>query len=285
MNPELEQARAKYESIQPPEELDFAVRTAIRNGDRARRRGRSIRRSLSTALASCACFILLVNASPAFASAVSDVPVLGTLARIFTVTQYSVTEKDRLIDVRLPALENTGHTELEQRINTEIATRIQRLMDEAEERAQEARKAYVATGGNETEFIPVIIGVDYEIKCQNGQYLSFVVTESETQASSYQQFFPYTIDLETGKEVSLRDLLGPNWKETVNASVKEQIAQRLQDDPDSFFWNGEEGVEGFTSIRDDQPFYLNEAGRPVVMFEKYEIAPGYMGVQEFEILP
>ena len=24
-------------------------------------------------------------------------------------------------------------------------------------------------------------------------------------------------------------------------------------------------------------------GRPVVLFEKYEIAPGYMGVQEFEI--
>ena len=62
----------------------------------------------------------------------------------------------------------------------------------------------------------------------------------------------------------------------------EQIAQRSQD-PDHVYWGGDEYSEAFTSIRDNQPFYLNEAGRPVVLFEKYEIAPGYMGVQEFEI--
>ena len=32
-----------------------------------------------------------------------------------------------------------------------------------------------------------------------------------------------------------------------------------------------------------QPFYLGVDGNPVVMFEEYEIAPGYMGIQEFEI--
>ena len=30
-------------------------------------------------------------------------------------------------------------------------------------------------------------------------------------------------------------------------------------------------------------FYINEKGRIVIVFEKYEIAPGYMGTQEFEI--
>ena len=28
---------------------------------------------------------------------------------------------------------------------------------------------------------------------------------------------------------------------------------------------------------------LNEAGNPVVLFEKYELAPGYMGQLEFEV--
>ncbi len=32
-------------------------------------------------------------------------------------------------------------------------------------------------------------------------------------------------------------------------------------------------MEGFTSIADDQRFYINEAGNPVLIFEKYEIAP------------
>ena len=130
--------------------------------------------------------------------------------------------------------------------------------------------------------MPVIIDVDYEIKCQNDRYLSFLITETETQATAFQQLYPYSIDLESGKELTLRDLLGPDWKEIVNASVREQIAQRSQD-PDHVYWGGDDYSEAFTSIRDNQPFYLNEAGRPVVLFEKYEIAPGYMGVQEFEI--
>ena len=86
----------------------------------------------------------------------------------------------------------------------------------------------------------------------------------------------------TGKELSLRDLLGPNWMETVNAQVAEQI-EELAKDPDNIFWTEEQG--GFQGIEEDQPFYLNADGLPVVVFEKYEIAPGSMGSQEFVIQP
>ena len=284
MNPEWERARARYERIQPPEELSANIASAIRRGDRERRRRRTLRRSLATALASCACFVLLVNASPTFAQAVSGVPVLGSLARIFTVAEYTVDDDRHIIDVRLPALENTGHTELEQKINQEISTRIQAVVDDAEARAEATRQAFLDTGGDTEDFIPVVIDVDYEVKCQNQHYLSFVVYKTETRASAYTEFYTYNIDLETGQELTLRDLLGPGWKELVNACVSEQIAQRSQD-PENVYWDGSDGIEGFLSIRDDQPFYLNEAGNPVVVFEKYEIAPGYMGVQEFEILP
>ena len=258
------------------------MRAAIREGDRLRKHRRVLRRSLATALASCACFVLLVNGSPSFAQAVYEVPVLGSLARIFTVTEYTINDKERVIDVRLPALENTGHTELEQQINQEISTRIQAVIDAAEARARETKEAYVATGGDPDDYMPVIIDVDYEVKCQNEQYLSFVVTETETRASAYTEFYTYNIDLETGKELSLRDLLGPNWMETVNAQVAEQIAERAQD-PDNIYWTEEQG--GFQGIEEDQPFYLNENGLPVVVFEKYEIAPGSMGSQEFVIQP
>lgn len=282
MHPELERARARYQAQETPEELSLAVRAAIREGDRLRKHRRVLRRSLATALASCACFVLLVNGSPSFAQAVYEVPVLGSLARIFTVTEYTINDKERVIDVRLPALENTGHTELEQQINQEISTRIQAVIDAAEARARETKEAYVATGGDPDDYMPVIIDVDYEVKCQNEQYLSFVVTETETRASAYTEFYTYNIDLETGKELSLRDLLGPNWMETVNAQVAEQIAERAQD-PDNIYWTEEQG--GFQGIEEDQPFYLNADGLPVVVFEKYEIAPGSMGSQEFVIQP
>ena len=282
MNPELERAKERYHSVEPPEELAFAVATAVRAGDQARRSRHALRRSLGTALASCACFVLLVNTSPTFAQAVYEVPVLGQLARIFTVAEYQIEDQEHLIDVRLPALENTGHTALEQRINTEIQTRIDAVLEEAQARAAGTKEAFVATGGDPDEFMPVIISVDYEVKCQNDQYLSFVIFKTETKASAYTEFFCYNIDLETGKELTLQDMLGPDYKEIANQVIREEIDRRNQD-PDNVYFDGTDGIEGFQSITADQRFYINEDGNPVVIFEKYEIAPGYMGQQEFEI--
>ena len=41
--------------------------------------------------------------------------------------------------------------------------------------------------------------------------------------------------------------------------------------------------DDFEGINEDTPFYINESGNPVIVFEAYEIAPGSEGQQEFEI--
>ena len=282
MNEKFQDAKIRYQSADIPPELDFAVASALREGERRRRRRRWQSRALASLAACCASFVLLVNASPAFASTVYQVPVLGDLARVVTVTEYSIADGERLIDVRLPAVEDTGNTDLEQRINTEIQTRIDAILDEAQARAEETKAAFAATGGDPDEFIPVTINVDYQVKCQNGQYLSFVILKTETKASAYTEFFCYNIDLETGRELTLQDMLGPDYKEIANQVIREEIARRSQD-PDNVYFDGTDGIEGFQSINADQKFYINAGGNPVVIFEKYEIAPGYMGQQEFEI--
>ena len=273
-------ARTRYEETPLPEELEFAVSRAIREGEKKRRGRRALRRSLMSTLAGCACFALLVNASPTFAQAVSEVPVLGDLARVFTAEEYSISDRERLIDVRLPALDLPDSTDLEQRINTEIRTRIEEVLQEAEDRARETRDAYVETGGDPDDFMPVIITVDYEVKCQNDQYLSFLLTKTETRATAYTEVYAYNIDLEAGREIDLKDLLSPDWRQIVDQVVTDEIA-RQQTDPDKIYFEPGEG--GFEGVRDDQPFYLDESGQPVVFFEKYEIAPGYMGMPEFTI--
>ena len=40
---------------------------------------------------------------------------------------------------------------------------------------------------------------------------------------------------------------------------------------------------GFTGVSEDQRFYMNSDGNPVLVFEKYEIAPGSSGELEFEV--
>lgn len=279
MNESLNRARARYQSTELPPELSFAVASALREGERRRACRRAIRRSLGGGLAACLCFCLLVNGSPAFAAALADVPVLGQLARIVTVESYQINDRDHLIDVRLPALTDTGDTDLEQRINTEIHKSIDQVLDEAEERAREAREAFVETGGKAEDFMPIIIDVDYEVKCSNGQYLSFVITKTETLASAYTEYYLYNLDLTTGTELTLPDLLGPDWREQCDEAVRNGIAQS-ELEGGVFFAPGE---GGFETVSDDQKFFLNADGEVVLLFEKYELAPGYMGAQEFTV--
>lgn len=104
MNRQMERARARYKEVELPAELDFAVASAIRAGDRKRRSRDGLRRTAAVLASCCACFVLLLNVSPTFAQAVEAVPVLGALARVVTVREYRIEDKEHLIDVRLPAL-------------------------------------------------------------------------------------------------------------------------------------------------------------------------------------
>lgn len=277
-----EKARERYESAEIPEELSGVVSAALREGTRRQASRRAVRRGWGAALAACACFCLLVNVNPAFASAVAEVPVLGSLAQIFTAERYQRQDRDHLIDVRLPALADTGNTDLEQRINLEIKKRIDDVLAEAEERARETREAYVETGGTEEEFIPIIIDVDYEVKCSDGQYLSFLIWKTETLASAYTELYAYNLDLAVGKELTLRDILGPDFQGRADAVIRSEMDRREREEGAVYFWADRDG-DGFQGIGADQKFYLNDRGEPVVLFEKYEIAPGSMGIQEFTI--
>ena len=87
--------------------------------------------------------------------------------------------------------------------------------------------------------------------------------------------------MNTGKRVTLADFFGKDYVEAVNTDIREQIAQRKE--AGEVFWTEEEG--GFSGITEDAKFYVNEAGNPVIAFEKYEIAPGSSGEIEFEIQP
>ena len=46
---------------------------------------------------------------------------------------------------------------------------------------------------------------------------------------------------------------------------------------------GELLTPSVVSVDEDADFYISADGNPVVCFGEYEIAPGFMGIQEFEI--
>ena len=273
----FEGAKRLYQSIPIPPELNERVEKALS----APRSGR-VPIWLKTAASIAAVFCLLitaVNVSPAFAKTVYQVPVLGNVARVFTFWEYSEKNDSRQIEIEAPSVSNTGHPDLEARVNREIQEKVDAILAESQKRSEEERKAYLETGGKPEEFIPVTVDVSYDVKCSNDSVLSFVLLKTEVRASSYTEQLFYNIDLKTGKELTLSDLLGENYKQIADDSIKEQIAQRAKN-PDNMFFEGDEGFKG---IADDQQFYINDKGNPVICFDKYAITPGYMGMPEFEI--
>lgn len=238
---------------------------------------------MEAAAAACILFIVALNTSSVFAKEVAQLPIIGGLAQVLTFRSYE-TEKDAIaVSVEIPTIEmiaeDTGITV--EKINQEIFEQCNQYAKEAVMRAEEYRSAFLETGGTLEEWKKhnIKITVNYEIKQQNNEYLSFVVRGMENWTNAYNKSKYYNLDLSTGKFVTLKDMLDGDYIELVNKSIREQIAKRQS--AGEIFFTAEEG--GFTGISEDVKFYINKNNHPVIVFEKYEIAPGASGEIEFEI--
>ena len=289
----LEAMKVRYDQIMIPEELSIRVEQEIQKSrQRQEQKGwrgsshslrRVIRSMAAMAAAACILFTAALNTSPVFAKEAGELPVIGGLARVLTFRSYETEKDDIAVAVEIPTIEmiaeDTGITVDE--INQEILARCNQYADEAILRAEEYRTAFLETGGTPEEWAEhhIQITVGYEIKQQNGRYLSFVVRGTENWTNAYSESKYYNLDLNTGKVVLLKDMLGSDYMELVNRSIRKQIAERQR--AGETFFTEEEG--GFAGISEDVKFYINGNDCPVIVFEKYEIAPGSSGEIEFEI--
>ena len=281
----LKKCKKIYDSIEIPDELDYVVNRAIHQENIVHKKINitSYMKGVTDTLATTfALFVILLNTNETFAKSMEDIPVISSLAKVFTVKEYKEETNTELIEARVPAIQNTGNTELENKINYEISTKINALLDEAKQRAKEYQEAVVATGGNLDDYRPMIIDVNYEITYQDDNLISFIITKFESLASAYTEQYFYNIDIKTGQELDLKDVLGENYKEIVDKEVSRQIEERKKADENNLYF--EKGEGGFSGIENEyQDFYIGENKKVTVVFQKYEIAPGYMGIQSFEI--
>lgn len=289
----LEEMKERYDQIPVPKELNNRIQQEIQRSRKQREEKHTAdhrygfeKLVLSMEAAAAAVWILFtiaLNTSPAFAKEAAQLPIIGGLARILTFHSYESQKDEIAISVEIPTIEmiarDTGIAIDE--INQEIFARCSQYADEAVLRAEEYRTAFLETGGTLEEWAEhnIKIMVSYEIKQQNNDYLSFAVRGTENWTNAHDELKYYNLDLSTGKIVTLKEILGSDYTKLVNESIQKQIAQRQKEG--EIFFTAEEG--GFTEISEDAKFYINENNRPVIVFDKYEIAPGSAGEIEFEI--
>ncbi len=311
-----------YDRIQIPDELNEVVNRAINSVDKKeiikKNRRQTVFRVVKYTGGLAAALLIAatigLNTSRAFAETLSDVPVVGSLARVLTVRSYTKQEDSTTLFVKVPevqkveddsvqedsqniensteSFESAADTESSEEfiadINAEISQIVNDYISNAQTEVEEYRKAFLETGGTEEEWNKrtIDISVTYDIKYQYGPYLSLVLYNSESWAAFTEERIYYNLDLKNNKSLTLKDVLGENYVEIANAAIKEQIEYRIENE-DLIYWgfnDGEESdIEGFTTVNENTQFYINADGNPVVVFPKYEIGPGYIGIQEFEI--
>ncbi len=270
----LEALRREYLSEELPPELPYVVRAPFHK----RRKSRLPQQLLCLAACLCLIFVGALNVSPTFAAAAAQLPVLGAVAQVLTFNEYHIATDRELVDVRVPEVTGTSFPSLEERMNEEIRQKIDDDLAAARERAAEEYEAYVATGGDPDDYIPMMISFDYDVKSCTEDVLSFELERFEVRASGYSELTYYNIDLNTGETLTLPDVLGEDWKEKADDVVYAAIEAH----PENFFTAD---MGGFSGVNESQRFYIDEDGSVVLVFLKYEIAPGSSGILEFPVEP
>ena len=281
MDEKIEKMKDEYKNIPIPEELDFVVEKAIRTSKV--KKARSYKWVAGVA-AAAVLFTAGINTSPAMAKALADVPIVGSVVKVLTFIEFNVEKEDRYeANISVPAVQDLENEELAKSLNEKYLNEGKELYEGFMKDIEEMEK----NGGGH-------LGVDsgYEIKTDNEQILSIARYVVNTVASSSTIMKYDTIDKKKEILLSLPMLFKNNsYVSVISENIKEQMREQMKDvDSDKIYWvsdaglgEEEEWVELFETINNEQNFYINNDGKLVISFDKYEVAPGYMGICEFVI--
>lgn len=286
MDPKIEKLRNAYDSIPIPDELEALVNQTLshamgdsgRQGSRARKR----RVLLVTAASLAAAFVLFVagiNLSPTFAEKAGRLPMVGQLVKVFLLREYTHQEDSYDASLQSPGIEGLENQDLEAFLNAKYLSENKALY----ETFMADMAALKEAGGGH-------LGVDsgYLVLTDTAEILSIGRYVVNTVGSSSTVFKYDTIDKVNEILITLPSMFKDDrYIDFISEEIKGQMVAQHQADPNRFFWV--EGIEQtvdmplFERIAGDQSFYISAEGELVISFDKYEVAPGYMGVLTFTI--
>lgn len=295
MNHDLNHIKYDYQNIKIPENLKAQVETAIAQAkedmeketisSKTNQKKFSVLRfwlTRGTIGIAAALFVLtiLVNSNATISYAMEQIPFLGAIVKIVTFREYKHHEN------RMEATIKTPEIQIENKNGEVLEDASQKLNDKIQDYTNKIIAAYEAdvktSNGEGTE----AINLDYEIVTDNDSLFSICFHQTITMAGAEQSEKIYHIEKATGNLITMKDLFQENtdYKSTISQNIKEQMKEQMKEDDTKTYWLDNEISEcNFTEISDSVNFYINESGKLVIVFDEYEVAPGYMGIVSFEI--
>jgi hypothetical protein len=205
----------------------------------------------------------------------SEVPVVGKLVKVLMIKEYKINQDTYNADIKTPAVEGLENHELQNALNDKYITANEKLYEEFRKEIEELK----AAGGGH-------LGVNsgYVIKTDTDRILSIGRYVVNTVGSSSTTFRYDTVDKQNQILITLPSLFkDDSYIGVISENIKAQMRQQIKADAQKAYWVEEGDISPFEKIKADQSFYVSSNNKLVISFDKYEVAPGYMGVVEFEI--
>lgn len=282
INSTFESIKKEYMEVPIPAELHALISRSIDRGMSENRRRSAFRRLKITAAsiaASLALFTAGINLSPAFADTMSKIPVLNKIVKVLTIKEYVINEGKYSADIKVPSIEGLENKELESSLNEKYLEENKKLYEGFVADMEELKKNGGGYMGIDSGYI---VKTDTENLLSVGRYVVNTVGSSST-TMKYD-----TIDKENEVLITLPSLFkDDSYVGSISQEIKNQMIERNKADENKQYWV--EGIEQggtmelFEQISDEQNFYISSDNKLVISFDKYEVAPGYMGISEFEI--
>jgi len=206
--------------------------------------------------------VIMLNTVPSAAEAVSELFSVN----IRTIRDFDLGWGSNSISIDSPEFDGNGADELN--------SAVKNYTDEAKEKflwyLSRRYNGYVAED------------MRYTVTRDDEKYFiaQFNVTINAGGSINYSRWIVY--DKSAGKVPELSDLFkeGSDYTGIISAEILAQMIYKNEHEDGGFFVDGD---DAFTGISDDANFYIDSFDRLVIVFDEYEVAPGFMGSPEFII--
>ena len=194
-----------------------------------------LKKTMYSAAAIAASFVLMVNCIPSLAYAASDVPILGDIVRVVTFGRFEVQEDNYEANITTPKIEGLLNKDLENKLNKELEDNANTIIAAFESDIKKMSDMY----GDKNFHLSVT--ADYEVKTDNEDILAvnFYFTTIEASAVTANRF--YNIDKKSGTLITLDSLFkkDADYVTPISNYILSEMKKQNDDGTGFYFLDGE----------------------------------------------
>lgn len=283
----MEPFKKAYDKIQIPTELKSKVMKAIEEGKEVEGEtgngitGGAVKRLFirtgQTVAAALLAITVLANSGAGIAYAMERIPVIGAITKVVTFRTYEKSEGNTEAKVEIPRVEAESGSSI-----GGAAAKLNKSVEEYTNQIIARFEADVKAGGGE---LHESLYSSYEVVTDNDRMFTLRINTTEIIASGAESVKIYNIDKKTDRILTLKDMFpdGTDYVKLLSDAVKVRMEADMKADEGKIYFLNDGMGSDFQEIKENQNFYINDAGHMVLVFDEYEVAPGSMGVVEIEI--